>query len=50
VQLYTLAGQRMNYRIVGANAISLADNAPKGIYILKIKNGTTSQQFKLIKE
>ena len=50
VQLYTLAGQRMNFRVVGANAISLADNAPKGIYILKIKNGTTSQQFKLIKE
>lgn len=50
VQVYTLAGQRMNFRVVGANAISLADNAPKGIYILKIKNGSTSQQFKLVKE
>lgn len=50
VQVYTLAGQRMNFRIVGANAISLADNAPKGIYILKIKTGSTSQQFKLVKE
>jgi hypothetical protein len=50
VQVYTLAGQRINFRIVGANAISIADNAPKGIYILKVKNGTTSQQFKLVKE
>ncbi|HEY8893283.1 MAG TPA: T9SS type A sorting domain-containing protein [Niastella sp.] len=50
VQLYTLAGQRMNFRIIGANAISIAENAPKGIYILKIKNGSTSQQFKLVKE
>ena len=50
VQVYTLAGQRINFRVVGANAISLADNAPKGIYILKIKNGSTSQQFKLVKE
>lgn len=50
VQVYTLAGQRMNFRIVGANAISIAENAPKGIYILKIKNGSTSQQFKLVKE
>ena len=50
VQLFTLAGQRINFRIVGANAISIADNAPKGIYFLKIKTETTTQQFKLIKE
>jgi type IX secretion system substrate protein len=50
VQLYSLAGQRINFRVVGANAISISDNAPKGIYILKFKTGTMSQQFKLVKE
>lgn len=53
VQVFSLAGQRINFRVVGANAISLADNTPKGIYILKIKGiGANAQPaiFKLVKE
>jgi hypothetical protein len=53
LQVFNLAGQRINYRIVGANAISL-ENAAKGIYIVKLlgKNSPNGQPqiFKLVKE
>lgn len=46
VRLYNTAGQQVAYRVSGANAISLDDNNPKGIYILKVKE----QTYKLVKQ
>lgn len=46
VRLFTIAGQQVNYRITGSNAISIDASSPKGIYFLKVKDKT----FKLIKE
>lgn len=46
VRLFNTAGQQINYRISGANAIAIDENNPKGLYILKVKD----QTFKLIKQ
>ncbi len=46
VQVFSVTGQRINYRIVGANAISIDENAPRGVYILKYKN----ESYKLSKQ
>ena len=46
VQVFNAMGQRVDFKITGANAIALTDNAPRGLYILKVKD----QQFKLIKQ
>jgi hypothetical protein len=45
IKVFSITGQLMKYRIVGANAISIDDAAPKGMYIVKVKD----QQFKLLK-
>jgi hypothetical protein len=46
VRIYNTMGQEVNYRITGANAIALDVNAPRGLYILKVKD----QQFRLVKQ
>ncbi len=46
VRVFNATGQSVTYRISGANSIALEPAAPKGLYIVKIKE----QQFKLIKE
>lgn len=45
VQLFNSFGQRVNYRVSGANAIEIDPSAASGIYILRVKQ----QTFKLIK-
>ncbi|MBC8034409.1 MAG: T9SS type A sorting domain-containing protein, partial [Chitinophagaceae bacterium] len=45
VVVFNSFGQRVNYRIAGANAIEIDPSAARGVYILKVK----SQTFKLIK-
>jgi nitrogen fixation protein FixH len=51
VQVFNLAGQRVNFSIAGANAISLGENIAKGIYIVKVAdNGGNAKIFKAIKE
>jgi len=46
VKVFSSTGQQINFKITGANAISLDEHAPRGMYILAIKE----QRFKLIKE
>ncbi|OQP47801.1 hypothetical protein A4H97_31040 [Niastella yeongjuensis] len=46
IKVFSITGQRVDYRIVGANAIAIDDNAPRGLYIIKIKD----QTFKLSKQ
>jgi hypothetical protein len=46
VRVFNAVGQSVTYRITGANSISLEPAAPKGLYIVKVKD----QQFRLIKE
>lgn len=46
VRVYNIAGQQVNYRISGANAIAIDNTQPKGVYILKVKG----QTYKLIKQ
>jgi hypothetical protein len=46
IQVFTVTGQRVNFRITGANAIAIDENSPRGVYILKIKD----QTFKLNKQ
>lgn len=46
VKVFTLSGQLVKHRLVGANAISIDATAPKGIYILQVKE----QRFKLVKD
>lgn len=45
VKLYTAAGQEVAWKIAGANAITVSSDAPKGIYLLRVKD----QVFKLVK-
>ena len=50
IRVFNVSGQQIRYRIVGANAIALDENAPKGMYFLKFKNQAEQQQIlKLIK-
>lgn len=46
IRVFSATGQQVNFRISGANAISLDEHAPRGVYILAIKE----QRFKLVKE
>ncbi|MBO9200769.1 MULTISPECIES: T9SS type A sorting domain-containing protein [Niastella] len=46
IKVFSVTGQLIKYRIVGANAIAIDENAPKGVYILKVKD----QTFKLSKQ
>jgi len=46
VRLFNTTGQQINYQISGANAITIDDTNPKGVYILKVKE----QAYKLIKQ
>jgi hypothetical protein len=46
VRIFNTLGQQVNYRITGANAIALDETAPKGVYIIKVKE----QQFKIVKQ
>jgi hypothetical protein len=51
IKVFSMTGQQINFRVVGANAISIDASAPKGMYFLKFRNSTnTSEQtFKLVK-
>jgi len=49
IKVFSMGGQMINFRVVGANAISIDPSAPKGMYFLKFNNGTTNQTFKLVK-
>jgi Secretion system C-terminal sorting domain len=46
VRVFNATGQSVAYRITGANSIALEPSAPRGLYIVKVKE----QQFRLIKE
>jgi hypothetical protein len=46
VQVLNAVGQRINFTVTGANTITLNDNAPAGMYIVKVKD----QQFKMLKQ
>ncbi len=46
IRLFNTAGQQVNYRVSGANAIAIDESNPKGVYILKVKD----QTYKLIKQ
>ncbi|MFT3825192.1 MAG: T9SS type A sorting domain-containing protein [Chitinophagaceae bacterium] len=46
IRIYDVAGKQVNFSITGSNAISIDPNAPRGIYILRVKE----QNFKLVKE
>lgn len=50
VKVFNMSGQQINYRIVGANAIALDPNSPKGLYVVTINNGVSKQIFKVVKE
>jgi hypothetical protein len=50
IKVYSMAGQLINFRIVGANAIAIDASAPKGMYFLKFNNGSSNQTFKLVKQ
>jgi len=47
IKVFSMSGQQIGYHIVGANAISIDPNAPKGVYLLRFKG---EQTFKLIKQ
>jgi hypothetical protein len=46
IKVFNVTGQLVKYRIVGANAIAIDETAPKGLYIVKIRD----QAFKLSKQ
>lgn len=45
VRLFSVAGQEVAWKVSGSNAISIANEAPRGLYILRVKD----QVFKLVK-
>jgi hypothetical protein len=47
IKVFNVTGQMIKYRIVGANAISIDDAAPSGVYFLKFKQ---DEVFKLLKK
>ena len=49
IKVFNITGQLVKYRIVGANAISIDENSPKGLYIVRLQNGNELQEFKLLK-
>jgi len=46
VRVYSASGKEVNYSISGANAITIDPTAPKGVYIVRVRE----QTYKLIKE
>jgi hypothetical protein len=46
IRVYAASGKEMNYSVTGANAITIDPSAPRGVYILRVKE----QTYKLIKE
>jgi hypothetical protein len=46
IKVFSVTGQLVKYSIVGANAIAIDVTAPKGLYIVKVKD----QTFKLSKQ
>jgi hypothetical protein len=46
IQVINTVGQQINYRVTGANTITLEATAPTGMYIIKVKD----QQFKMLKQ
>ncbi len=50
LKVFNMSGQQISYRIVGANAISIDPNAPKGLYVVSLNNGVNKQIFKIVKE
>jgi hypothetical protein len=46
IQVFNAVGQRINYKVTGANTITLEATATTGIYIIKIKE----QQIKMLKQ
>lgn len=49
IKVFNMSGQMINFRVVGANAISIDPNASKGLYIIKFNNGSSQQTLKLMK-
>ncbi|WP_207514427.1 T9SS type A sorting domain-containing protein [Longitalea luteola] len=50
IRVFNVSGQQIRFRIVGANAIALDENAPKGMYFLKFRNKADQEQIlKLMK-
>jgi hypothetical protein len=47
LKVFNITGQLVNYRIVGANAIAIDENAAKGLYFIKLVK--QNQTFKLSK-
>lgn len=45
IKVFSITGQQIKFRIVGANAISIDQSAPTGMYIIKVKD----QNFKVSK-
>jgi hypothetical protein len=52
VRVFTMSGQLVNFRVVGANSIAIDPNAAKGLYFLKFRNSTNTEEktFKIIKQ
>jgi Secretion system C-terminal sorting domain len=46
IQVLNAVGQQISYTVTGANTITLDEAAPKGVYIVKVKD----QQFKMLKQ
>ncbi len=46
IQVLNAVGQQISYTVTGANTITLDEAAPKGMYIVKVKD----QQFKMLKQ
>jgi hypothetical protein len=40
IKVFNMAGQRISFRIVGANAIAIDEKAPKGMYFLQVGEAT----------
>lgn len=49
INVFNISGQQIKFRIVGANAIAIDENTPKGLYLLKFKSGADQKVYKLIK-
>lgn len=49
IKVFNMSGQMVNFKVVGANAISIDPTAPKGMYFLKFRNNNSEQTFKLVK-
>jgi hypothetical protein len=49
IHMFSISGQAINFRIVGANAIAIDPSLPMGTYILQVKDDINVQTFKVQK-